>query len=123
LTVQEICEAANRNEELPDLLPLHDQLLFLSVRQIYNDFRSGRIEKEQAAREKNRLVYQHNLWMRQSRDHVEAARRYQAVTIATETARADFRKLLRDGADDSKLKAAAIRLIEIWDGTRSIIEA
>ena len=84
MTVDEICSAANRNDELPKDIPLHDQLLFLAVRHVYNDYRDGRIEREQAVREKNHLLYQHDLWSRSAKMHLESARRYQAVTIATE---------------------------------------
>lgn len=118
MTVDEICAAANRNEEMPKNIPLQDQLLFLAVRHVYNDYRDGKIEKEQAVREKNHLLYQHDLWTRSAKMHLESARRYQAVTIATEGARADFMKAIKAGSDAEKIKSAAIKMVEIWDGTR-----
>ena len=120
MTIDEICSAANRNDELPKDIPLHDQLLFLAVRHVYNDYRDGRIEKEQAVREKNHLLYQHDLWTRSAKMHLESARRYQAVTIATEGARSDFLKLVKAGADAEKIKGAAIKMVEILDGVRSV---
>ena len=120
MTVDEICSAANRNDELPKDIPLHDQLLFLAVRHVYNDYRDGRIEREQAVREKNHLLYQHDLWTRSAKMHLESARRYQAVTIATEGARSDFLKLVKAGADAEKIKGAAIKMVEILDGVRSV---
>ena len=122
MTIDEICSAANRGDELPDCLTLHDQLLFLSVRRIYDDYRNGRIEKDQAIREKNKILYQHRLWARQSQMHLDSARRYQAVTIATEWARSNFLKLVKAGADAEKIKGAAIKMVEIWDGTRRALE-
>ena len=122
MTVDEICSAANRGYELPEHLTLHDQLLFLSVRQIYDDYRNGRIEKDQAIREKRKVLYQYQLWAKQSELHLNSARRYQAVTIATEGARADFLKLVKAGADAEKIKNAAIKMVEIWDGTRSALK-
>ena len=120
MTIDEICSAANRNDELPKDIPLHDQLLFLAVRHVYNDYRDGRIEREQAVREKNHLLYQHDLWTRSAKMHLESARRYQAVTIATEGARSDFLKLVKAGADAEKIKGAAIKMVEILDGVRSV---
>ena len=122
MTIDEICSAANRGDELPDCLTLHDQLLFLSVRQIYDDYRNGRIEKDQAIREKNKILYQHRLWARQSQMHLDSARRYQAVTIATEGARSDFRKLMKSGAAPDRIIGAANRMVEIWDGLRSVMD-
>lgn len=120
MTIDEICSAANRNDELPKDIPLHDQLLFLAVRHVYNDYRDGRIEREQAVREKNHLLYQHDLWTRSAKMHLESARRYQAVTIATEGARADFMKAIKSGASAERIKAAAVKMVEIWDGVRSV---
>ena len=122
MTVDEICAAANRNDELPRDIPLHDQLLFLAVRHVYNDFRDGRIEKDQAVREKNHLLYQHDLWTRSAKMHLESARRYQAVTIATEGVRADFMKLMKAKAAPGQIISAANRMVEIWDGTRRALE-
>lgn len=122
MTVDKICSAANRNDELPKDIPLHDQLLFLAVRHVYNDYRDGRIEREQAVREKNHLLYQHDLWMRSARMHLESARRYQAITIATEGARVDFMKLMKAKAAPERIVSAANRMVEIWDGTRRALE-
>ena len=123
MTVDEICSAANRNDELPKDIPLHDQLLFLAVRHVYNDYRDGKIEKEQAVREKNHLLYQHDLWTRSAKMHLESARRYQAVTIATEAARDEFRKLMKAKAAPERIVSAANRMVEIWDGTRRALES
>ena len=123
MTIDEICSAANRGDELPDCLTLHDQLLFLSVRRIYDDYRNGRIEKDQAIREKNKILYQHRLWAKQSQMHLDSARRYQAVTIATEGARADFMKLMKAKAAPERIVSAANRMVEIWDGTRRALES
>ena len=121
--MDEICAAAYRGEELPDCLALHDQLLFLSVRQVYDDFKHERIEEDQAKREKRKILYQHQLWSKQSQMHLESARRYQAVTIATEGARADFMKLMKVKAAPERIVSAANRMVEIWDGTRRALES
>ena len=120
MDIKEICDRANRNEELPEALQLHEELLFLSLRHVYNDFHAGKIDLEQARREKNRILYQHDLWQKQAATHLESARRYQQITILTEGFRAEFRKQLRDGAPPDKLVDTAIKLIETWDGSRRL---
>lgn len=120
MDIKEICDRANRNEELPDRLQLHEELLFLSLRHVYNDYHAGKIEMDQAKREKNRLLYQHNLWERQSATHLESARRYQQITILTEGIRAEFRRQLRDGAPPDQLVNTAIKLVETWDCSRRL---
>jgi len=116
MDIKEICDRANRNEPLPDFLQLHDSLLFLSLRHVYNDFHAGQIELDDAKREKNHLIYQHDLWKRRSDDHLTAARRYQKITIATEGVRSEIRKLVRDQAPAEQIINASLRLIGILDG-------
>ena len=120
MDIKEICDRANRNEELPSALQLHDSLLFLSLRHVYNDYHAGKIEMDQAKREKAHLLYQHQLWERQSATHLESARRYQQITILTEGIRSDFRKQLRDGAPPDQLVNTAIKLVETWDCSRRL---
>jgi hypothetical protein len=47
--------------ELPDDLSSPDQLLYLSFRELYKQFRSGTITKEQAKVEKGKLLSAHEL--------------------------------------------------------------
>lgn len=51
-------QAAN-GEPLPDGLTLEDQLLFLSLRNLYKAYRNGFIGKENATAEKGKLMYEH----------------------------------------------------------------
>jgi len=120
MDIKEICDRANRNEELPECLQLHEELLFLSLRHVYNDFHAGKIDLEQARREKNRILYQHDLWQKQAATHLESARRYQQITILTEGIRAEFRKQLRDGAPPDQLVNTAIKLVKTWDCSRRL---
>lgn len=48
-------QLAANGEEMPDNLPMHDQLLFLTLRELYGNFRSGSVNRERARREKNRI--------------------------------------------------------------------
>ena len=115
MDIKEICDRANRNEELPDCLQLHEELLFLSLRHVYNDFHGGKIDLEQARREKNRILYRHELWKKSQDSALSAARRYQQITIATEGARSELRCQIRDKAPADKIIGTAVKMAEIWD--------
>lgn len=117
MDIKELSERANRNEEIPDGLQLHDSLLFLSLRHVYAQFHDGRIDRETAQREKNRLVYQHGNHKKQTDLALELARHYQAVTIETEGMRADLRKKIKAKAPEDQIVRAAIRLIETMEGS------
>jgi hypothetical protein len=52
---------AAKGEEMPDGLAIPEQLFFLTLRELYNNFRSGATNREQAKREKQRIyvAYEH----------------------------------------------------------------
>lgn len=56
MTFEEIEQYAASNNELPDGFTLNEQLLFFTLRELYNNFRSGVINREQGKREKQRIV-------------------------------------------------------------------
>jgi ribosomal protein S4 len=120
MDIKEICDRANRNEQIPSCLQLHDSLLFVSLRHVYQQFHEGKIDLDTAKAEKNHLLYQHRQWEKQSATHLESARRYQQITIMTEGIRADFRRQLRDGAPPEQLVNTAIKLVETWDCSRRL---
>ena len=47
--------AANGGE-LPDDLELPEQLLFLTLRELYSNYKAGAVERERAKREKQRIL-------------------------------------------------------------------
>ena len=53
---------AMRGEEMPDGLPLPDQLNFLGLRLIYDSARRGLIDRDTGREEKWKLSYQKYLW-------------------------------------------------------------
>ena len=120
MTIQELSERANRNEEIPDGLQLHDSLLFLSLRHVYNQFHDGRIDLETAQREKNKLVYQYGNHKKQSDLALELARHYQSINVVTKGIRSDLRRQIRDKAPAEKIIGTAVKLIEIWEGSRRV---
>jgi len=56
VTVSEIETQANQNNELPPDLTQPEELLFLSLRVLYRDYKSGTILKDQAHREKLNIL-------------------------------------------------------------------
>ena len=54
--MERIERLAASDSEMPEGLSMHDQLLFLSLRSLYNDFRDGKINRERAKREKNNII-------------------------------------------------------------------
>lgn len=61
MNVKEIERAAIKGDIMPDDLSSPDQLLYLSFRQLYVQFRNGTITKEQGSAEKNKLLAAHGL--------------------------------------------------------------
>ena len=116
MEIQEICDRANRGEELPERLQLHDQLLFLSLRHVYSDFHAGKIDLEAAKREKHRLLYQHQLQEQRQNDALDSALRYQQIIISTEGSRSDLCRLIQAHADPEQIVSVACRLVEALDG-------
>lgn len=47
--------AATEGSELPNGLATHEQLLFLTLRELYQNYRSGAVNRERAKKEKNRI--------------------------------------------------------------------
>ena len=48
--------AATEGSEMPDGLATHEQLLFLTLRELYGNFRSGVVNRERGKKEKNRIL-------------------------------------------------------------------
>ena len=61
MTTADIEHAAMHGDELPGDLSSPDQLLYLSFRELYRGFRAGTITKEQAGKEKQKLLAEHEL--------------------------------------------------------------
>lgn len=56
MTAEELERLAATDAEMPDDLEMPEQLLFLTLRTLYKNFRSGAINKEQGKREKSRIL-------------------------------------------------------------------
>lgn len=73
---------------MPDGLSFPDQQMFIALRHLYSDKRSGRITRDMAVREKKKLLesYRYSLFQQELGD------RWTRMLKETEVARANFRK-------------------------------
>lgn len=55
MTTEELERLAATNSEMPEELAMPEQLLFLTLRELYSNFRSGAVNRDRAKREKSRI--------------------------------------------------------------------
>ena len=55
LDTEQLERLASRGEEIPDDLDTPEQLLYLTLRELYKNFHSGTVNRDRAKREKNRI--------------------------------------------------------------------
>ena len=55
MTTEELERLAASNAEMPDGFDLPEQLLYLTLRTLYQNFHSGALNRERAKREKSRI--------------------------------------------------------------------
>lgn len=56
INTEQLERLAASDEEMPDNLGLPEQLLFLTLRELYKNFRSGAVNRDRAKREKSRIL-------------------------------------------------------------------
>lgn len=56
MTPEELERLAATDGDVPDNLELPEQLLFLTLRELYSNYRNGVVNKERAKREKSRIL-------------------------------------------------------------------
>lgn len=99
---------AMRGAEMPDGLPLYDQMAYLSLRALYRDYYEKRLDRATASAEKRRIA---GAWQR-ARDTAESQRKMALFSARvfkdTEAAKAAVRK---DPSPEN-----AIRLCNVMDG-------
>lgn len=55
MTTEELERLAASDEDMPDNLEMPEQLLYITLRTLYQNFRSGAVNKDRAKREKSRI--------------------------------------------------------------------
>jgi hypothetical protein len=79
---------AMAGEEMPDGLNMPDTLMYIGLRMLYNQYKSGTIGRDLATAEKRKLIkkYKYQMFLQ------EASERYVKNIKQTELARAEYRK-------------------------------
>ena len=78
MTTEELERLAATDAEIPDDLTMPEQLLFLTLRELYSNFRSGAVNRERAKREKSRIYVAYQSLQNEYRateQHLEIRRR------------------------------------------------
>lgn len=91
-------------EEMPDGLAFPDQIMFLSLRALYWQHKSGIIERETAIKEKRKLLKEYEI----NQAYQEAYKSYIEQVKKTELAKAKYRK--------NKTLENADYLVAVMDG-------
>lgn len=95
----ELERLAAKGDPLPDNLTAPEQWLYLSLRILYREYRSGAIEKKQARQEKRKLIDEYELMMLHHRAYQQAterANRYSPLLVEAEKSGCDVcRKIVR----------------------------
>lgn len=87
MTDKEIEALAKKGTPLPDTATLADSLFYHCLRLLYREYRDGIINRDQAKREKSRLVNQfgvQKLWERCGQNKYDRWRRYQTIQTEAE---------------------------------------
>lgn len=91
--------SAMKSEPMPDNLTMPEQWLYLSLRILYREYRSGAIEKKQARQEKRKLIDEYELMMLHHRAYQQATERvnrYSPLLVEAEKSGCDVcRKIVR----------------------------
>lgn len=98
---------AINGEELPTSLEYPDQIMFLQLRMLYDQFRKGIINRETAQREKKQLLDEYRLYTFRN----EMEKEWVEIIRLTELARSAYRK-------DRTLENAD-KLVAILEGRKS----
>lgn len=104
-TITEMESLANRGEQLPKAYTLPEQLLFLSLRVLHEEYRRNEITRKQAIDEKARLV-------RQYKEAMGQLAIYQQAVRVRNTMSWRFAAIEKDGCPLCR------ELVQIFDGRR-----
>ena len=78
MTTDELERLAATDVEMPEGLAMPEQLLFLTLRELYSNFRSGAVNRERAKREKSRIYVAYQILKNEYRtteQHLEIRKR------------------------------------------------
>lgn len=120
LTVERLERHAAAGYGLPDGLRPAEQLLFLSLRTIYRDYRNRLLTREQAGLEKQKVMEQYRRYSRMQDNAARQCRAFVDTARRTEPLRLAYCRALADGAPDSELLPLACRIAQAATGDKTI---
>ena len=74
---QEIDRLAQSVDKLPDIANLGDRYVYHCLREVYDRFHAGKLEKEEAEVERRKLYQAHRLYREQEAQHLKAYKQIQ----------------------------------------------
>ncbi len=121
MTFKEIETLTARNGQMPPEAPLHEQMLYTSLRSLYRDYQSGALDQGAATREKRRLRAAYE----QAAGSAEVSRKlreeWQEGLRVSQDFRARLHKALNDGQDLDVLFPLACTCIAAMTGDKTLL--
>ena len=74
---QQIDHLAQSVDKLPDIADLGDRYVYHCLREVYDRFHAGKLEKEEAEAERRKLYQAHRLYREQEAQHLKAHQQIQ----------------------------------------------
>jgi len=116
MNLDEIIKAASSRQVLPDNLGVIDSTLYLSLRSLYDSYRAGRIEKDQAKAEKDKMIRAYCLEKDRHDFLLKLVLHYREISNAVSVLACDFRLREKAGADPSELVPIAAKILNVFQG-------
>lgn len=120
MTETQLYNAAISGAEMPEGLGQAEQLFFTSMRNIYAAMTDGRIEHDQAKRERSELVRAFRKYRGQEETALDLTHRFAARIFDTEQDRNAFHHAKNAGADDKTLLQIACKIARVATGDATI---
>lgn len=120
MTETQLYNAAISGAEMPEGLGQAEQLFFTSIRNIYAAMTEGRIDYEQAKRERGELVRAFRKYHGREETALDLTRRFAARIFDTEQDRNAFQQAKIAGADDRTMLQLACKIARVATGDATI---
>lgn len=106
MRVKEIEVSAAKNQPLPDYPTIVEMCLHTALRALYQQYRNGSLEKEQAKTEKNKIISKYNLYESERINMLEVYKYHQENIRKASTLLSDIEK--SENINDIAVKACEV---------------
>lgn len=89
---QQIDHLAQSVDKLPDIADLGDRYVYHCLREVYDRYLAGKLEKEEAEAERKKLYQAHRLYREQEAAHLKAHKQIQEAIRQAGTLRSEITK-------------------------------